>query len=358
MRTAIAQLSAATEITDGVPGPNRRLYLAPSRTINVGGQVNTYSFVNKNKQPAAHIIDGQRVYDVDNEADAHNYAMLEFLKRMEDLDPDFDNPKILERLTLIDPDKAANEQLARDEKEMKLRNLLHDKQTDEEWLRKVYRRVIGLASGIPARAMHVALVNKAKAGVDAITGKYGIDYFSTKSGKWVFEDEYFETQSLLDYAIESAVVVRDGENYKLKSDLTKVLAHDEATMLYNLQKDLPFAEHLRKLIAESSNETRSRPTNLQVEDSELIRQARGLASGTGSPANEVQLMGQKPASDPDKEFVDLIAAVQGVAITVDADGKLVVDDVPGTFPDTAAIVTFLKGNAQVTASLKSLIDKK
>lgn len=349
MATAVAKINRSNTLSMGADGPPARLVLPAERRISLpGGEVRKLAFLNQFGEKAALVIQQQRSFNLDDKYDKHNWDILGILVKLPG--DDF----ISEQIQLIDPEKDAYAELDRNKKLVELLGLIDQHQSDEEWLRKLYRRVIGLASGIPARAMAVGLINKAMAGKDALTHKYGIDAFTDAQGSWIFESDYYETRALLDVALERQEIVVIEGNYRRKSDST-VLAHDEQKMLYVLQNDAALREYIKERVNGPVAE-RTRPTGLILEDSELVRLTQKLGEvETTVPINPDGTVDEKTIkARADAELSTMIDVLAGSGVITQTGESYKLDEAPDAFADKSELIGYFKSNEEVRKTYLAL----
>lgn len=353
MATATAQLLVDGGISDGAPGPDAVQFLPANHRITIGGKVETISFWDEYQQPSGFAIRKQMSFDLDDPVQKHNHDLLNLLLKMPQ------HEQLKSRIKVMNPEADSILLAERVDKEHELLGILKKHQTDGEWLRPLYRRVVGPASGIPVIALYIALTNKAKEGADAadrVSGKYGLDHFLTVDGKWVFEDDYFETRALLDLCLERGEIIRDGENYKRRNDPSKILAHDEAKMLYVLQNDATLRDYFKERV-NAPAPSRDRPTGYALEDSSLVRMAQGLLGTSPAESKPASEQTPRPLDAQAQQTAQLSALIDRLGQTSpplisEVDGVWTVEEVPDAFASREEVIDYLRVNPQTVLTLE------
>ncbi|RYC70666.1 hypothetical protein [Spirosoma sordidisoli] len=313
--------------------------LPAERKIMVKGQgVKRFVFRNELGEPERLVIRGQRTFDLEDPVQKANYNLLSLLMALPD------HATLKERIVLKNPEVDSLQAMEQEGLELELRLLITKHQDDEEWLRKLYRRVIGPASGIPVRTMAVALSQKAKQDIAPFR----------KGERWVFDDDYFETRAMLDLSIERGLILKVGEDYSLrKGGEVKVLAVSESKMLHVLQNDAPLREYLQERFQEPA-EGKERPTAFQIESSELVR----LAGSLGEDVDELPVTstGQVDTATVAKReqarLTGLVDKLIAGGLILEADGKFTSPELTEEFSSKESIVDYLKANEQVRLTLE------
>jgi hypothetical protein len=221
--TATIQVLRSNPLSDSNDETIITEHIPSEFSLMVKGERKRYFMRDRDGKPLSErevfIIAGQRTFNLDDEVcDGPNFKMIRALVNIEGYE------SLKSALRFIIPNEDAEAEIKKVQREVDLNNTLMAHATDADWLGKVYRRVVGLASGIAPRTLLAELLKKVKEDSRIFIGK---------DGKYIFQDDAFDTRALLDLAIEKRVILKDGDYYRTSDD--RVIAHDEAKAIYELQ---------------------------------------------------------------------------------------------------------------------------
>lgn len=339
MSTALARIRSKSSLTEGEM--DDQFYMLPAtRTVNIEGiGPKVYSFLNELGKPKMLVIKNQMTFDKSNPTQLRNWKLLKFLQELKD------HENLKEDLELIDQEEDDEREIENTKRRMALVNLILEKTDDTEWLSKVYRQVIGIASGIPAKTLQRALVKRAEEDFMQFVSKSKKDKDS--KDKWFFEDEYFENRALLYLSVEKGLLIKDGELFKTPDG--QIWAGDEAKALYKLTTDVAYKAYLQDK-ASTTETVRKAPVahTIKLENSELINLAAELGESTDTtPLNEdgsvdeVVLQARK-----EKEFADLVDALKSQDMLVSNGEAWQLFGVDEQFANESELIGYLKQNPE------------
>lgn len=318
--------------TEGNP-----MFCLDSFTQMVDGVPNRFFYKNEQGDKSVLQVEGQRVFNLENPIDAHNWDTLKIDMAL--------HPELRDDLLMVDPNKDADDQLEMVKRRTKLIDILLDHEKDTEWLAKVYRMVVGMASGITAKVMLRTLVDKAQTELDAF-GR----------SKWLFDSENFETEAMLDLAVERGVLTVDDGFYK-KPD-GSALASDRAKAVYMLNNDGALRAYITQALNVPLSVDRTPDTTWapQVSDdvAHLITKVGEKVESTPLRPNG-SLDEQAVSKRDDQDLSDMVDKLIAGNIIMEVGMGLFLEEANQSFNNKDEVLGFLKTNPAVVETLKELI---
>ncbi|SOD80999.1 hypothetical protein [Spirosoma fluviale] len=300
----------------------------------IAGEPVFFKYLNDAGVPESFMIEGQRTFDLSNPIHKRNWNTLKADIKM--------HPDLASQIKLIDPQEDAENEMKAARRLKKLLDILMDHEADGNWLAKVYRLVIGTASGLTTQVLFRALWEKAKTEPD----KFG-------TTKWVFEGEYFETEALIALACERGVIIKDGEFYKRADG--SVFAESLAKARYFIDNDAAYKNFIQNAVSVKV-EDKAPELSWTVEASdellELVNQV-----GEKSELIPVNADGSVDQSgDADKRQVELETLIEtllnGGLLDEHADGHITGHDFNVDVASRAELIGLLKGQPELEKQFK------
>ncbi|CCH01257.1 hypothetical protein FAES_3248 [Fibrella aestuarina BUZ 2] len=338
MEFAKALLVRNNAIREGDPGPETEEYLEAEHEYSIKGQPYTFTFLDRLGKPAPMIIQSHRLFNLKDKYDKHNWDVLKVIVKFD--------PTIAERVQLHDPEEESRKAMAQFDLEQELATYLSDHRQDTETLGNLYRRVgLGSTAGIPAPSLFIALKAKAREGVDA---------FRSVEGAWLWEDNDYETQVLLDAGLETGILYLDGEVYMRRDG--KVLGETYARAIYELSTNSIARHYVQQTIKEQAGRPRlaKRPTELKLEESELLQLATTVGVKNAEAVQEVSE--ELTAPTVDKAISNKVNAYIQKGLVVETDGVWTIADVPKPFMSREEVDTFFAENPQQVTMMDDLVN--
>nr|WP_293840442.1 hypothetical protein [uncultured Arsenicibacter sp.] len=293
-------------------------------------------------QPFMMAITGVKKFDLDNPVELRQWKNITIMLKLPGME------ELARQLEVVDPNKEDEDALQRERLEFELRGLILEHEKDQEWLLKVYRRVVGPASGIPVKTLARTLLDRIKLH-DPKAKTYGINLFR-KGGKWIFDDEDFENQAILDKAIERGIVVKDGKEFRTTGSDGKIFATSEERAIFEIINNKALREYL---VARISSD---QPTMDEIVIPEVVNEE--LASLLDEVAVPVVNPDKPKETELDKQeaIATLIARLElAEMLTTEPNGKITIADINQTFDDRNALIELLLKNEALTKQLSFLI---
>ena len=302
----------------------------------VNGQPRNFMYLDESGKKSGLIIDGQRAFDLGNPIDEHNWNTLKVDLAL--------HPDLANDIRLIDPNQEAEDEMKAAKKLKNLLDILMDHETDSEWLAKVYRRVLGMASGLTSKVLFRALWDKAKTEMDSFAA----------NGKWLFDGEYFETESLLDLACERGIILRDTGDFYKKQDGSP-LADGRAKAVFVLSSDPAYRNYVTQAVSTPMLDVAPSPI-WNVEDSDLLDLVNNVGAPVALPAYNADGSVDESAADETRqlELEALVeTAVAGSLFEKNPQtGLLTSVDLNITAGSADELVGMLKAQPQLEAMLR------
>lgn len=231
------------------------------------------------------IIHNLKKFNLDDAIDKHNWEVLKiFIAKTRGYSA---------RIILNNPGEAAEQQINRDMKIFEIHKELQKIQSSKDEVVKLFRRVVGVTSGISNVAMYNKLWQTAKETPE----KFQID------GKSIFENEDYHLYSLIDLAIEKGALLKvvDPETKQiigLRQRSGGIIAKSIDLAVYELKTN----PELKKDVEFMANET-PKPVDkayvLEIDD-------KGLAQAMDQFGVDIQKTPVNPDSSINELQVDLL----------------------------------------------------
>ncbi|MGG7664068.1 hypothetical protein [Dyadobacter sp. BHUBP1] len=231
-------------------------------TGKVKGEVMEFFFTNDLTDRTDLVIDGQRVFDLDEPVDSHNWNTLKAYCMI--------HKDAAANIQLIDPQEETDRALAFSNKAFQVESYIRQNEDDLALLAKMYRRLIGLAAGLAPKTIFNALVSLSRTNPEAFL----------QGDKMLVENEDFEMLALLDVGIEKGVVLADTDG-KIKKDRDTIYAKDIISAAFQLRTDSEYRVYLQRAV---EGKLKTTPSGYEpiIEDSDYVK----LASKVGVKAAE------------------------------------------------------------------------
>ena len=306
-------------------------------TNTVNGEVLRFIYVDEQMKKKHLTIEGVRDFDLSKKDQKHNWEMLQIDLML--------HPELKEQIELIDPNKIANDKIALAERKQALYAVVLGNKQNPEWLAKVYRRLVGPASGLTEKVLLNTILERLETDPSL---------FIDKQGKFFFESEYFETEALLDLACERGVIIKDGEYYKKQDG--SVLANDRAKAVYELQIKPEYRFYVQQAVSAPVTD-KAPEIGFMIENLADV----DLLKSVGQKVDTVALNGDGSVderSEDVKAQAELETIVEqlseGGFVMLEGDTMLV-ESIPTAFSSKAELIGFLKGNPEKVLELKQLL---
>jgi len=173
------------------------------------------------------VIDNTIQFNLDNKIEAHNFKTLQLFCKM--------NPESTSHILLVNPQEIVDKELYFAEQSFKVQEYLRKHKNDETLLAQIYRRLIGLAAGLPSKTIFTKLDNLAR----TEPAKF------MRGEEMIVETQDFELMALLDVAIEKGVVFKDTDG-KIRKDRDTIYAKTQEEAAFQLRSDADFKVYLQR----------------------------------------------------------------------------------------------------------------
>lgn len=247
-----ASIGSPVSIRKMASKPSIKKVISSGFTDSVMGGSRIYSFTTNFKDEVDLEIDNIKTFDLTNRVDKHNWDTLKIYKKL--------NPADASVITLFDPQEEVNKARVLADKAFEVESFIRKNELDESKIAKMYRRLIGSASGLSAGVIFKKLLDLAKTQPDL---------FMTADGFFVDAPGY-ENLALLDLAIEKQFVILDVGNGQIKKDSGTIYAKDIESAAFQLNDDVEYRTYLQRAVAGNLQVAKKVTNATIIEDSEFV----------------------------------------------------------------------------------------
>jgi len=218
------------------------------------------------------VIDNVLQFNLDNKVEAHNWKTLQLFCKM--------NPDTTKHLLMVNPQEVVDKELQFAEQSFEVQKFLRDHSTDDTLLAQIYRRLIGLAGGLPSKTIFTKLDSLAR----TEPAKF------MRNGKLIVETPDFELMALLDVAVEKGVVLKDTDG-KIRKDRDTIYAKSQEDAAFQLRTDVDFKVYLQRGIDPKYAVAAVESYEPKFEDSDFVKLMDEV--GKGIDAKPLDEQGEK-----------------------------------------------------------------
>lgn len=287
-RKVTATLKSNFALRQGGKAEGKTLVLS-SFQVTTNNQTKNFQFLNEAGEPEDLVIETVREFDLSLKAQEHNWKMLQLWNALygKDVSP---------QMILHDPYEQSENDAKRAKTTFGIHKVLMEKQSDSDWLAKVYRRVVGVtASGVTAKIAFTRLYQEASLNPDKFM----------YNGTLVYESSEFENMALIDLALEKGALLKDKSGMIKQSD-GKPLAKDYAEAVFFLDRNPEVKQYVLRTINREPEpfKAATKKVELSAEAMALFNEA---GSGVGGPAlNEDGSLAQKTEEQQREDIKTLV----------------------------------------------------